>query len=141
MGRTVIHGVKIMRDRDEPLYMISIVAQMLSIHPQTLRLYEREGLIKPSRTDGNTRLYSHRDVDKLQLILRLTRELGVNLAGVEVILGMREKMKEMQEQIENLEREVAEASEQQPKQVESDSEKALVKNSPGKIIKVDIKTE
>ncbi len=121
--------------------MISIVSQMLSIHPQTLRLYEREGLIKPSRTDGNTRLYSHRDVDKLQLILRLTRELGVNLAGVEVILGMREKMKEMQEQIENLEREVAKATEQQSKQVESDSEKALVKNSPGKIIKVDIKTE
>ncbi len=130
-----------MRNRDEPLYMISIVSQMLSIHPQTLRLYEREGLIKPSRTDGNTRLYSHRDVDKLQLILRLTRELGVNLAGVEVILGMREKMKEMQEQIENLEREVAKATEQRSKQVESDSEKALVKNSPGKIIKVDIKTE
>lgn len=130
-----------MRDRDEPLYMISIVAQMLSIHPQTLRLYEREGLIKPSRTDGNTRLYSHRDVDMLQLILRLTRELGVNLAGVEVILGMREKMKEMQEQIENLAREVAKATEQRSKQVESDSEKALVKNSPGKIIKVDIRTE
>ena len=130
-----------MRDRDEPLYMISIVAQMLSIHPQTLRLYEREGLIKPSRTDGNTRLYSHRDVDMLQLILRLTRELGVNLAGVEVILGMREKMKEMQEQIENLAREVAKATEQRSKQVEGDSEKALVKNSPGKIIKVDIRTE
>jgi len=130
-----------MPDRDDPLYMISIVAQMLSIHPQTLRLYEREGLIKPSRTDGNTRLYSHRDVEKLRLILRLTRELGVNLAGVEVILGMREKMKEMQEQIEGLKKEMARVTSKEYSERNTGPNKALVKNSPGKIIKVNIKSE
>lgn len=130
-----------MPERDEPLYMISIVAQMLRIHPQTLRLYEREGLIKPSRTDGNTRLYSHRDVERLRLILRLTRELGVNLAGVEVVLGMRDKMKEMQEEIDRLKRDMARVTGREYSEVEPGSSKALVRNSPGKIIKVDIKTD
>ncbi len=86
--------------------MISVVSEMLGIHPQTLRLYEREGFIKPKRSGGNTRLYSEEDVEKLEMVLRLTRELGVNLAGVEVILSMREKMeqmqREMQETIEKL---------------------------------------
>src|SRR5512135_364610 len=82
------------------LYMISVVSEMLGIHPQTLRLYEREGFIKPKRSGGNTRLFSDEDVEKLELILRLTRELGVNLAGVEVILSMREKMERMQEETE-----------------------------------------
>jgi len=94
--------------------MISVVSEMLGIHPQTLRLYEREGFIKPKRTGGNTRLYSEDDVEKLELILRLTRELGVNLAGVEVILSMREKMEQMQHEMtetirqlrEELEREI-----------------------------------
>ena len=81
-------------------YMISAVAQKYNIHPQTLRLYEREGLLKPSRTDGNTRLYSEDDLEQLETILSLTRDLGVNLAGVEIILNMREKMAEMQRQIE-----------------------------------------
>jgi MerR family transcriptional regulator/heat shock protein HspR len=76
--------------------MISVVSEMLGIHPQTLRLYEREGFIKPQRSDGNTRLYSEEDVEKLEMVLRLTRELGVNLAGVEVILSMREKIEQMQ---------------------------------------------
>lgn len=89
-------------DRDKPLFMISVVAEMLDIHPQTLRLYEREGLVVPKRTDGNTRLYSQEDIDKLRRVLRLTRELGVNLAGVEVILSMREKMEQMQEMMEQL---------------------------------------
>jgi MerR family transcriptional regulator/heat shock protein HspR len=80
--------------------MISVVSEMLGIHPQTLRLYEREGFIKPKRSDGNTRLYSEEDVEKLEMILRLTRELGVNLAGVEVILSMREKMEQMQHEME-----------------------------------------
>lgn len=80
--------------------MISVVSEMLGIHPQTLRLYEREGFIKPKRTIGNTRLYSEEDVEKLEMILRLTRELGVNLAGVEVILSMREKMEQMQREME-----------------------------------------
>jgi MerR family transcriptional regulator/heat shock protein HspR len=91
--------------------MISVVSEMLGLHPQTLRLYEREGFIKPKRSGGNTRLYSEEDVEKLEMVLRLTRELGVNLAGVEVILSMREKMermqREMQETIEQLHEELA----------------------------------
>jgi MerR family transcriptional regulator/heat shock protein HspR len=81
-------------------YMISAIAEQYQIHPQTLRLYEREGLLKPSRSDGNTRLYTEEDMERLEVILKLTRDLGVNLAGVEIILNMREKMEEMQRQIE-----------------------------------------
>ena len=81
-------------------YMISAVAEQYEIHPQTLRLYEREGLLKPSRSEGNTRLYTSEDIERLEVILHLTRDLGVNLAGVEIILNMREKMGEMQAQIE-----------------------------------------
>jgi MerR family transcriptional regulator/heat shock protein HspR len=80
-------------------YMISVVAQKYNIHPQTLRLYEREGLLKPSRTDGNTRLYSEDDLRRLETILSLTRDLGVNLAGVEIILNMRQKMDDMQREV------------------------------------------
>src|SRR5260370_37913091 len=80
--------------------MISAVAEQYTIHPQTLRLYEREGLLKPSRSEGNTRLYTDGDLERLEVILKLTRDLGVNLAGVEIILNMREKMGEMQRQIE-----------------------------------------
>ena len=81
-------------------YMISAVAEQYDIHPQTLRLYEREGLLAPSRSDGNTRLYTDEDLERLEVILKLTRELGVNLAGVEIILNMRAKMSAMQQQIE-----------------------------------------
>ena len=80
--------------------MISAVAEQYQVHPQTLRLYEREGLLKPSRSEGNTRLYTDEDLERLEVILKLTRELGVNLAGVEIILNMREKMAEMQKQIQ-----------------------------------------
>lgn len=89
-------------ERDKPLYTIGIVAQMLSIHPQTLRLYEREGLVRPGRSQGNTRLYSQRDVDCVKFILHLTRDMGVNLAGVDVILKMREQMEAMQREMEGL---------------------------------------
>lgn len=89
-----------MAARGHKLYMISVVSEMLGVHPQTLRLYEREGFIKPRRSGGNTRLYSEEDVEKLEMILRLTRELGVNLAGVEVIISMREKMEQMQREME-----------------------------------------
>ncbi len=82
--------------------MISSVAESYQIHPQTLRLYERLGLLKPSRSDGNTRLYTEDDLQRLEVILTLTRELGVNLAGVEVILNMREKMEKMQQQVEEM---------------------------------------
>src|SRR5512134_4128900 len=80
-------------------YMISVVSKAYKIHPQTLRLYEREGLLKPSRTDGNTRLYSEEDLRQLEVILNLTRDLGVNLAGVEIILNMRRRMEQMQQEV------------------------------------------
>lgn len=89
-----------MAKRTKAAYMISAIAEQFQIHPQTLRLYEREGLLKPSRSEGNTRLYTEEDVERLEVILKLTRDLGVNLAGVEIILNMREKMAEMQRQIE-----------------------------------------
>ena len=81
-------------------YTISAVAELYDIHPQTLRLYEREGLLQPSRSVGNTRLYEDGDLERLEIILSLTRELGVNLAGVEIILNMREKMDQMQHEFE-----------------------------------------
>jgi MerR family transcriptional regulator/heat shock protein HspR len=81
-------------------YMISAVAELYQLHPQTLRLYERVGLLKPSRSQGNTRLYTDSDLERLEVILNLTRELGVNLAGIEIILNMRDKMGEMQAQME-----------------------------------------
>lgn len=91
-----------MNDRGKPLYMIGVVAEMLKVHPQTLRLYEKKGLIRPSRTEGKTRMYSPEDVEEIARLLRLTRDLGVNLAGIEIILKMRRRMVEMQKQIEEL---------------------------------------
>jgi MerR family transcriptional regulator/heat shock protein HspR len=89
-----------MAKKSKAAYMISAVAEQYAIHPQTLRLYEREGLLKPSRSDGNTRLYTPEDLERLEVILHLTRDLGVNLAGVEIILNMREKMGQMHAQIQ-----------------------------------------
>src|SRR5512140_3338695 len=88
-----------MKKTGKAYYMISAVAQKYNIHPQTLRLYEREGLLKPSRTEGNTRLYSEEDLSQLEVILNLTRDLGVNLAGVEIILNLRRRMEEMQQEV------------------------------------------
>lgn len=87
------------RSSGKAYYMISVVSQKYDIHPQTLRLYEREGLLTPSRTDGNTRLYSDEDLAQLETILTLTRDLGVNLTGVEIILNMRRKMERMQSEV------------------------------------------
>ncbi len=87
------------RPSGKSYYMISVVAQKYNIHAQTLRLYEREGLLTPSRTEGNTRLYSDDDLVQLETILTLTRDLGVNLAGVEIILNMRRKMERMQDEV------------------------------------------
>ncbi len=94
---------------DEPVYLISIVAKILEIHPQTLRQYERENLICPSRSNGRIRLYSQRDIDRIKLILRLTRELGVNLAGVDIILRLKENVDEMENEIATLRHEVLKA--------------------------------
>src|SRR5580698_3226074 len=81
-------------------YMISVVAEMYEIHPQTLRLYEREGLLRPSRSDGNTRLYTDEDLERLEFILNLARDLGVNIAGIAIVLQMRERMEEMNRQMQ-----------------------------------------
>jgi MerR family transcriptional regulator/heat shock protein HspR len=86
--------------RKQGAYMISAIAEMYDIHPQTLRLYEREGLLKPSRTEGNTRLYTDEDLERLEFILSLARDLGVNISGIAIILNMRERMEEMQRQMQ-----------------------------------------
>ncbi|MGH7307789.1 MAG: MerR family transcriptional regulator [Candidatus Rokuibacteriota bacterium] len=91
-----------MNDRGKPVYTIGVVASMSKVHPQTLRLYEKKGLLRPSRTQGRTRMYSPEDVEELARLIRLTRDLGVNLAGVEIITRMRRRMLEMQRQIEDL---------------------------------------
>jgi MerR family transcriptional regulator/heat shock protein HspR len=88
--------------RSKPLYMIGVVAEMLKLHPQTLRTYEKKGLIRPSRTVGRTRMYSPEDVEEIARVTRLGRDLGVNLAGIEIILKMRRRMLDMQAQIEDL---------------------------------------
>jgi len=88
------------RKRAKAGYMISAVAELYKLHPQTLRLYERVGLLKPSRSQGNTRLYTDQDLERLEVILTLTRDMGVNLAGIEIILNMRDKMSDMQQQME-----------------------------------------
>ena len=119
-----------MHSYDEPVYLISVVASMLDIHPQTLRQYEREGLVKPSRTEGRMRLYSQRDIDRMKLILRLTRQMGVNLAGVDIILQLKEQMDKMQEQIDRLQEELSRVN----RNGLVPSEKALVTKSSYDII-------
>jgi MerR family transcriptional regulator/heat shock protein HspR len=118
-------------------YMISVVAKSYGIHPQTLRLYEREGLLKPSRTDGNTRLYSEEDLRQLEVILNLTRDLGVNLAGVEIILNMRRKMEQMQAEINEFVGHVRQELQRSSTQDgEADaSDQALVKAAPAPMVK------
>jgi len=115
-------------------FMISAVAQKYNIHPQTLRLYEREGLLKPSRTEGNTRLYSEEDLEQLETILSLTRDLGVNLAGVEIILNMRRKIEQMQGEVnefmEYVKREMARGIDDWEQRLST----ALVKSSPTDLV-------
>jgi len=112
-----------MRKYEEPVYLISVVAKVLSIHPQTLRQYEREGLVEPSRTDGKMRLYSEKDLDRIKVILRLTRDLGVNLAGVDVILQLKEQLDSFSQTIEELREQIEKLSQNG----EIPSKKALVK--------------
>jgi MerR family transcriptional regulator/heat shock protein HspR len=94
---------------DRPRYMISVAAELVGMHPQTLRQYEEKGLVRPQRTAGNTRLYSEADLERLRLIQRLTSELGLNLAGVEAVLGLEEQLQRMQSRMERLERDMREA--------------------------------
>ena len=117
-------------------YMISVVAKSYGIHPQTLRLYEREGLLKPSRTEGNTRLYSEDDLRQLEVILNLTRDLGVNLAGVEIGLNMRRKMEQMQAEINDFVTHVREELQRSSQDgLQERLERALVRVPPAQIVK------
>ena len=122
-------------ERGKAYYMISAVSQKYNIHPQTLRLYEREGLLSPSRTDGNTRLYSDADLERLETILALTRDLGVNLAGVEIILHMRRKIEGMQHEVNEfmdyVKRELARGLDDWEQRLGT----ALVKSSPTDLVK------
>lgn len=115
--------------------MISVVAERFGIHPQTLRLYEREGLIKPARSSGNTRLYDQEAIRRLEIILTLTRDLGVNLAGVEVILNMREQMERMQVEVDRLLEFVRQ--EMLDRKTGIDRQHALVKVHSGPLIRRD----
>jgi len=124
-----------MAGRKKTGYMISAVADMYNIHPQTLRIYEREGLLRPSRSEGNTRLYTKEDLQRLELILNLTRDLGVNLAGVEIILSMRERMELMQRQVGEL-IQYMQTRLQQDLSNTAEVQKALVRIPPSKVIKI-----
>lgn len=122
-----------MSPRKKTGYMISAVAETYQIHPQTLRLYERLGLLKPSRSEGNTRLFTNEDLDRLEVILTLTRELGVNLAGVEVILNMREKMEKLQLQVDEM---IAFVRENVSENPDAEMRSSLVRVPASKIIRI-----
>jgi len=124
-----------MKKTGKAYYMISAVAQKYNIHPQTLRLYEREGLLKPSRTDGNTRLYSDEDLERLETILSLTRDLGVNLAGVEIILNMRRKIEAMQHEVNEFMQYVKHEMARGLDDWEQRLSTALVKSSPTDLVR------
>jgi MerR family transcriptional regulator/heat shock protein HspR len=124
-----------MKKSSKAYFMISVVAQKYNIHPQTLRLYEREGLLKPSRTDGNTRLYSEEDLEQLETILSLTRDLGVNLAGVEIILNMRRKIERMQTEVNEFMEYVKQELSRGIGDWEQRLSTALVKSAPSELVR------
>ena len=127
-----------MTDRTRPLYMIGVVAEMLKIHPQTLRMYEKKGLIRPSRTEGKTRMYSAEDVEDVARVTRLARDLGVNLAGIEIILKMRRRLLDMQAQIEELTNHVRSDMEQSPDEARRGKSEALVRAASSQLSPVDL---
>lgn len=127
-----------MNDRSRPRYTIGVVADMLKVHPQTLRFYEKKGLLRPSRTEGRTRLYSEEDVEDVARLIRLTRDLGVNLAGVEIVLRMRRRMIEMQKQIEELLTYVRERGAGSPAREPGEPGEALVRAASGHLQPVDL---
>jgi MerR family transcriptional regulator/heat shock protein HspR len=124
-------------DRGKPLYLIGVVADMLKVHPQTLRLYEKKGLIRPSRTVGRTRMYSPEDVEEVARVVRLTHDLGVNLAGVEIVLKMRRRMLEMQKQLEELLAYVRQEA-APGNHTRSDAGEALVRAASGQLQSLDL---
>jgi len=127
-----------MTDRRTPLYMIGVVAEMLKLHPQTLRMYERKGLIRPSRTEGKTRMYSPEDVEEIARVTRLTRDLGVNLAGIEIILKMRRRMLDMQVQIEELMNHVRADAAGSRETAEKGKSEALVRAASSQLAPLDL---
>jgi len=127
-----------MTRRDKPVYLISVVAEMLDVHPQTLRIYEREGFVNPQRTAGGVRLYSEEDVDRVKLVLNLTRELGVNLAGVDVILSMREKLEKMQAEMDRVAEKMRAEFMAELARREELMKNPLVKPARGRVIKIEV---
>ena len=126
-----------MKKRGKAAHLISSVASTYNIHPQTLRLYERHGLLKPSRSEGNTRLYTDKDLERLEVILNLTRDLGVNLAGVDIILNMRAKMEAMEDEIREFMNYIQRELSAQSGQIPSKQENALVRRTPPSIIRLN----
>jgi MerR family transcriptional regulator/heat shock protein HspR len=124
------------KTRGKAGYMISAVAEMYNVHPQTLRMYEREGLLVPSRSVGNTRLYTQDDLDRLEAILNLTRDLGVNLAGVDIVLNMRERMKEMQREMQAFVEFVRHEMMNRTEETEARIQNALVRVGPPALIRM-----
>jgi len=125
-------------DRSKPLYMIGVVAEMLKVHPQTLRFYEKKGLVRPSRTEGQTRMYSEEDLEDMARLLRLTRDLGVNLAGVEIVLKMRRRMIDMQKQIEDLLTYVRDTGGEVREDAPREPREALVRSASNQLRPVDL---
>ncbi|MET0485446.1 MAG: MerR family transcriptional regulator [Candidatus Rokuibacteriota bacterium] len=127
-----------MTDRTKPVYMIGVVAEMLKVHPQTLRFYEKKGLVRPGRTEGQTRMYSDEDLEDVARLLRLTRDLGVNLAGVEIVLKMRRRMIEMQKQIEDLLAYVRESGGEVKEDAPREPREALVRSAANQLRSIDL---
>jgi len=123
-----------MTEDTQTVFSISSIAKMLSMHPQTLRFYERAGFVKPVRTRGDTRLYSQQDIAQLRLILHLTRDLGVNLAGVEIILRMQRQLEDMQCELDHLRQMLSDRVQQHC--AERVQTQALIKATPRKLVKV-----
>lgn len=123
-----------MPEDEQTIFSISHIAKMLHVHPQTLRFYERAGFVKPVRARGDTRLYSHQDIARLRLILHLTRDMGVNLAGVEIILRMQRQLEHLQDEIEHLRQLLIIHGQQHG--VEKVQTQALIKATPRKLVKV-----
>jgi MerR family transcriptional regulator, heat shock protein HspR len=128
--------IRTQKKRSRAGYMISAVSELYNLHPQTLRLYERVGLLKPSRSEGNTRLYTDADLERLEVILTLTRDMGVNLAGIEIILNMREKMGEMQRQMKAFAEFVQKELSHGLHSAHKPSEDAIVHVPPSRVIRV-----
>ena len=127
-----------MTDRSRPLYTIGVVSEMMKVHPQTLRMYEKKGLIRPGRTRGKTRMYSAADIDEIARVTRLARDLGVNLAGIEIILKMRRRLLDMQARLEELRNHVRSEMAESPDAARRGQSEALVRAASSELAPVDL---